>query len=143
MQNIGFVYELVFRMSDLFKAEIEMIQSDIESYEPTDFSAVEAELVNGAARLNGIEAAAEAKDAQDAKDAKDAVSGNSGACVVFTQAIAKAVRDGYGAGAPAVRAAKKGRSGGYVDGNPPMVWKRARRKKYDRCGSNRKGLWHN
>ena len=37
MTDVGFVYDLVFQMSDLFKAEIEAIQNN-DDYTPTDFS---------------------------------------------------------------------------------------------------------
>lgn len=52
VKDISFVYDLVFQMSDLFKAEIEAIQND-EDYEPTDFSDIIAKLGNGAAMLKG------------------------------------------------------------------------------------------
>jgi len=50
--DTSFVYDLVFRMSDLFKAEIELIQ-DEDDYNPTDFSEIIKELENGAAMLKG------------------------------------------------------------------------------------------
>ncbi|MCL2071944.1 MAG: chemotaxis protein CheA [Oscillospiraceae bacterium] len=52
IQDTSFVYDLVFRMSDLFKAEIDLIQSDGD-YEPTDFSDIIRELEHGAAILSG------------------------------------------------------------------------------------------
>ena len=52
MTDVGFVYDLVFQMSDLFKAEIDMIQND-DDYEPTDFSEMIAKLEKGAKMLKG------------------------------------------------------------------------------------------
>ena len=52
MTDVGFVYDLVFQMSDLFKAEIDMIQND-DNYEPTDFSDMLAKLEKGAKMLKG------------------------------------------------------------------------------------------
>ena len=52
MTDVGFVYDLVFQMSDLFKAEIDMIQND-DDYEPTDFSDMLAKLEKGAKMLKG------------------------------------------------------------------------------------------
>ena len=52
VKDIGFVYDLVFQMSDLFKAEIEAIQND-DDYESTDFSEIIKKLENGAAMLKG------------------------------------------------------------------------------------------
>ena len=52
MKDIGFVYDLVFQMSDLFKAEIEEIRSNPD-YEGTDFSEMIAKLENGAKMLQG------------------------------------------------------------------------------------------
>ena len=52
MTDVGFVYDLVFQMSDLFKAEIDMIQND-EDYEATDFSEMIAKLEKGAKMLKG------------------------------------------------------------------------------------------
>ena len=52
MTDVGFVYDLVFQMSDLFKAEIDMIQNDDE-YEPTDFSEMIGKLEKGAKMLKG------------------------------------------------------------------------------------------
>ena len=52
IEDTSFVYDLVFRMSDLFKAEIDLIQSDDE-YEPTDFSDIIKELEHGADILSG------------------------------------------------------------------------------------------
>lgn len=50
--DIGWLYDLVFRMSDLFKAEVELIQSG-DDYNATDFSEILAELEKGAEALNG------------------------------------------------------------------------------------------
>ena len=69
MTDVGFVYDLVFQMSDLFKAEIDMIQND-DNYEPTDFSDMLAKLEKGAKMLKGeldgidIEEAAAAPEAE-------------------------------------------------------------------------------
>ena len=52
MTDVGFVYDLVFQMSDLFKAEIDMIQND-DDYEATDFSEMIAKLEKGAKMLKG------------------------------------------------------------------------------------------
>lgn len=52
MTDVGFVYDLVFQMSDLFKAEIEAIQNN-DDYEGTDFSEIIGKLENGAKMLKG------------------------------------------------------------------------------------------
>lgn len=52
MTDVSFVYDLVFQMSDLFKAEIEAIQNG-DDYEPTDFSEIIAKLEKGAKMLKG------------------------------------------------------------------------------------------
>ncbi len=52
MTDVGFVYDLVFQMSDLFKAEIDMIQNN-DDYESTDFSEMIAKLEKGAKMLKG------------------------------------------------------------------------------------------
>jgi len=70
LEDVSFVYDLVFRMSDLFKAEIELIQSDDE-YVATDFSEVLEDLEKGAAMLtnetnSAVQAAANAAVEQDA-----------------------------------------------------------------------------
>ena len=51
LEDVSFIYDLVFRMSDLFKAEVELIQAEGD-YNPTDFSETLAELEKGAAMLN-------------------------------------------------------------------------------------------
>lgn len=51
-EDMSFVYDLVFRMSDLFKAEVELIQSS-DDYEATDFSEILSELEKGAVTLKG------------------------------------------------------------------------------------------
>ncbi len=56
VKDIGFVYDLVFQMSDLFKAEIEAIQND-DDYESTDFSEIIKKLEQGAKMLKGEVAA--------------------------------------------------------------------------------------
>ncbi|MDR0820872.1 MAG: chemotaxis protein CheA [Oscillospiraceae bacterium] len=74
MKDINFIYDLVFRMSDLFKAEIEMLQGSTD-YEPTDFSDILKDLDKGAAMLAGREAEAEAEaSAEAAEAAGEAVS---------------------------------------------------------------------
>lgn len=50
--DVSFVYDLVFQMSDIFKAEIDAIQNN-DDYEPTDFSQMIAQLENGAKILKG------------------------------------------------------------------------------------------
>lgn len=55
IKDAGYVYDLVFRMSDLIKAEIEKIQGN-EDYTPTDFSDIIADLENGAKALSRGEA---------------------------------------------------------------------------------------
>ncbi|MCL1824043.1 MAG: chemotaxis protein CheA [Oscillospiraceae bacterium] len=50
LEDVSFVYDLVFRMSDLFKAEIELIQAEGD-YVATDFSEVLADLEKGASML--------------------------------------------------------------------------------------------
>ncbi len=64
VKDISFVYDLVFQMSDLFKAEIDAIQND-DDFEPTDFSEIIKKLENGAAMLKG-EVAAPAAAASEA-----------------------------------------------------------------------------
>ena len=65
VKDIGFVYDLVFQMSDLFKAEIEAIQND-DDYEPTDFSEIIGKLENGAAMLKGEISGADAAPVAEA-----------------------------------------------------------------------------
>ncbi len=75
VKDIGFVYDLVFQMSDLFKAEIEAIQND-DDYESTDFSEIIKKLENGAAMLRGeMSAPAQASAAETAVPA--AVTGSA------------------------------------------------------------------
>ena len=93
MKDIGFVYDLVFQMSDLFKAEIEEIRDNPDG-DPTDFSEMIAKLENGAKILKGeleadqLEAApAEAPAAPEAKEEKSAapapaVAGGEGTSVI-------------------------------------------------------------
>ena len=71
MTDVGFVYDLVFQMSDLFKAEIDMIQND-DDYEPTDFSDMLAKLEKGAKMLKGeLDGINEAESASAAAPAAD------------------------------------------------------------------------
>ncbi|MCL1831948.1 MAG: chemotaxis protein CheA [Oscillospiraceae bacterium] len=51
IEDTSFIYDLVFRMSDLFKEEIDLIQG--EEYNPTDFSDIIKQLEEGAERLAG------------------------------------------------------------------------------------------
>lgn len=75
VKDIGFVYDLVFQMSDLFKAEIEAIQND-DDYEPTDFSEIIKKLEKGAAMLKGeISSAEAAAPAAEAAAAPTATAG--------------------------------------------------------------------
>lgn len=74
VKDIGFVYDLVFQMSDLFKAEIEAIQND-DDYESTDFSEIIKKLENGAAMLKGEMTAPAQAAAPEAAPA--AATGNS------------------------------------------------------------------
>ncbi len=69
MKDIGFVYDIVFQMSDLFKAEIEEIRSN-DDYDPTDFSEMIEKLEKGALVLKGELDSAESDDAS----AEDAVA---------------------------------------------------------------------
>jgi two-component system chemotaxis sensor kinase CheA len=62
MTDVGFVYDLVFQMSDLFKAEIDMIQND-DDYTATDFSEMIAKLEKGAKMLKGELDSAESAEA--------------------------------------------------------------------------------
>lgn len=70
MKDIGFVYDLVFQMSDLFKAEIEEIRDNPDG-DPTDFSEMIAKLENGAKILKG-ELEADQLEAAPAGDAAPA-----------------------------------------------------------------------
>ena len=97
MKDIGFVYDLVFQMSDLFKAEIEEIRDNPEG-DPTDFSEMIAKLENGAKILKGeleadqLDAAPAEAAAQPAGEEKSEASapvqageGNSVIRVFFEQ----------------------------------------------------------
>ncbi len=77
MTDVGFVYDLVFQMSDLFKAEIDALQNSDE-YEATDFSAMISQLENGAKILKGeVASAAPAASAAASSSAPAAPSGSS------------------------------------------------------------------
>ena len=65
MKDIGFVYDLVFQMSDLFKAEMDEIRNNPDG-EPTDFSEMINKLEQGAKMLKGEITAAEAAAASAA-----------------------------------------------------------------------------
>ncbi len=76
MTDVGFVYDLVFQMSDLFKAEIEAIQNN-DDYTPTDFSEMIEKLEKGAKILKGeLDGETPAAAAADPKEAP-AAAGNS------------------------------------------------------------------
>ena len=91
MKDIGFVYDLVFQMSDLFKAEIEEIRDNPDG-DPTDFSEMITKLENGAKILRGEleadqlnEAPAEASAAEGKEEgahASAAVAGGEGTSVI-------------------------------------------------------------
>lgn len=83
MKDIGFVYDLVFQMSDLFKAEIEEIRNNPD-YDGTDFSEMIAKLENGAKILKGEldEAEAEANAASAASGKTPAVSAGENQSVI-------------------------------------------------------------
>lgn len=73
MTDVSFVYDLVFQMSDLFKAEVEAIQNN-DDYEPTDFSEIIAKLEKGAKMLKG-----ELDEAEGAESGSDASAQESAA----------------------------------------------------------------
>ena len=76
MTDVGFVYDLVFQMSDLFKAEIEAIQNN-DDYTPTDFSEMFEKLEKGAKILKGeLDGETPAAAAADSNEAP-AAAGNS------------------------------------------------------------------
>ncbi|MCL2086497.1 MAG: chemotaxis protein CheA [Oscillospiraceae bacterium] len=54
IKDSRFIYDLVFRMSDLFKAEVELIQNGGD-YVPTDFSDTIADLEKGAAMIRDVQ----------------------------------------------------------------------------------------
>ncbi len=76
VKDIGFVYDLVFQMSDLFKAEIEAIQNDAD-YEPTDFSEIISKLEKGAAMLKGEISGADTAASEAAAPAAATQPGNT------------------------------------------------------------------
>ena len=76
VKDIGFVYDLVFQMSDLFKAEIEAIQND-DDYESTDFSEIIGKLEKGAAMLKGEISGETADNAPSADAGATQPSGNN------------------------------------------------------------------
>ena len=82
MKDIGFVYDLVFQMSDLFKAEIEEIRSN-EDYEPTDFSEMVTKLETGAKMLKGELATVEADSAQPVSAANKSADAVPDGCVTI------------------------------------------------------------
>lgn len=71
-KSAPFVYELIFEVSDLYKAEIEYIQtSDDDDFSPTDFSENYTKLMDATAKLKAM-AAGEAVPEDTASVAKDA-----------------------------------------------------------------------
>ncbi|MBP3923249.1 MAG: chemotaxis protein CheA [Ruminiclostridium sp.] len=71
-KSAPFVYELIFEVSDLYKAEIEYIQtSDDDDFSPTDFSENYTKLMDATAKLKAM-AAGEAVPEDTASAAKDA-----------------------------------------------------------------------
>lgn len=79
MKDIGFVYDLVFQMSDLFKAEIEEIRSNPD-YEGTDFSEMIAKLENGAKMLQG-----ELEEAEAAESGEQTAAVKTGGAVAANE----------------------------------------------------------
>lgn len=73
--DVSFVYDLVFQMSDLFKAEIDAIQNN-DDYEPTDFSDIISRLEQGAKMLKGEMTSAEAS--AEASGTSDTASSSGG-----------------------------------------------------------------
>lgn len=67
--DVSFVYDLVFQMSDIFKAEIDAIQND-DDYEPTDFSSMISQLENGAKILKGEVTSSPSEAAASAAETK-------------------------------------------------------------------------
>ncbi|MCH5324156.1 MAG: chemotaxis protein CheA [Eubacterium sp.] len=55
VKDAQFVYELIFTVSDLYKAEIDIIQSSPEDFEPTDFSDIISRLESAAKQLKAME----------------------------------------------------------------------------------------
>ena len=94
MKDIGFVYDLVFQMSDLFKAEIEEIRDNPDG-DPTDFSEMIAKLENGAKILKG-ELDAGQLDAAPAEAAAQPQPENEAKSEAPAAASAAAVQAGAG-----------------------------------------------
>ncbi len=68
IKEAHFVYELIFNVSDLYKAEIEIIQASPQDFEPTDFSDTVSKLEDAAKKLKAIENGGEsAEPAQSQK----------------------------------------------------------------------------
>lgn len=90
MKDIGFVYDLVFQMSDLFKAEIEEIRSNPD-YEGTDFSEMISKLEDGAKILKGELDVAEAEEKTEGGAAQGnvAVDENQAVIKIFFEQEAK------------------------------------------------------
>ena len=74
-KDAHFVYELIFEVSDLYKAEIEYIQnSGDDDYAPTDFSETFKKLEDATARLKAMESGEQATAAASAPTAQSAVT---------------------------------------------------------------------
>ncbi|MBE6879829.1 MAG: chemotaxis protein CheA [Ruminococcaceae bacterium] len=88
-KDAPFVYELIFEVSDLYKAEIEYIQtSDDDDFTPTDFSENYTKLMDATKKLKAMAAGeavpadAPAASTTAAKDAPVIVSGGEGSMTV-------------------------------------------------------------
>lgn len=89
-KNAPFVYELIFEVSDLYKAEIEYIQtSDDDDFSPTDFSANYTKLMDATAKLKAMaageavpETAAAGSEAPAKSEAPVIVGGGEGTMTV-------------------------------------------------------------
>jgi two-component system chemotaxis sensor kinase CheA len=93
IEDTSFVYDLVFRMSDLFKAEVDQIQNN-EDYAPTDFSDIIKELEHGADMLSGKApmpggeaVAAPASDASAADNASAFAEGYTTLRIMFEHGV--------------------------------------------------------
>lgn len=89
-KSAPFVYELIFEVSDLYKAEIEYIQtSDDDDFSPTDFSANYTKLMDATTKLKAMaageavpESTTSAGSEAPAKSAPVIVSGGEGTMTV-------------------------------------------------------------
>lgn len=74
-KDAHFVYELIFEVSDLYKAEIEYIQnSDDDDFNPTDFSETFKKLEDATVKLKAMENGGAASDTAPAPTAAPAAS---------------------------------------------------------------------